>query len=677
MTRSSPQAAGVRRRSVLRRAVCAATVCLAAATLVARAEARRSLEAVTLGTSKVRVDGLLREWPAKLDPLSDVIGGSPSPGDPSASGVIGYDDKNLYVVFKIKDRKLVRTTSFGDEEDYAALDIGFPLPGKAYKAYTVRLYAGEIGKSAGAVKIGETAVTGAKLVEAPSDGGYTIEASVPWTAFPEARRARVGLKAALRYADTDASARPKNVIGTGSGSGASLPWLWLEAEQGILRNLVRKKGLPESPSRFAVGDVAGDDRLEGVGIYGGYITMAGSGYREGKEFFFQDLAVPDASYVSRLDVADFTGDGKDDILLVKKIPATPRAGDKDKASEKAARDKKEDFREVLQVLRVSSGDNPYVAFQQEVGVITKKGELHNEITLKRNGSKTDIVLSTGKLTGFDAATYDEPAPEDMDSALFPWGSIKTRTFSWDGKTFTSPASEIPEARQPRALPAGPSAAAAPAQTSLPPPPPPPSAEELLDKVYSLYRHDRKAGAKKPRFDFVTDVAGDKTKERVLVHDKDIVVFGKNFKEGTSYAYITIGVENPSDIEDATARDVTGDGKAEILVRGVLHAKASKQLGGGVVDRHALFVYEVSEAGLRRIFGAETGRSVGDSSIVAGLKLVPKSIELSRGKATGWSEATYPFPVDKTPYGGLEPLIVPWSDPPSKRYRYDGSTFVAE
>jgi len=111
------------------------------------------------------------------------------------------------------------------------------------------------------------------------------------------------------------------------------------------------------------------------------------------------------------------------------------------------------------------------------------------------------------------------------------------------------------------------------------------------------------------------VAADGTPERVLVHGKDLVVFGKGFKEATSYVFITVGVEAPKDIVDVTARDLTEYGKAEIIVRGVLHAKASKQMGGKVVDRHAYYVYQTSESGIRRIFAAETGRSLGDDAIV--------------------------------------------------------------
>src|SRR4051812_16112667 len=191
--------------------IAVAVMVLAAAPAAART---RGLEAVTLGTDKVRIDGLLREWPAKLDSLGEVVQGSAGGGDPSASGVIGYNDKSLFVAMKIKDKKLVRTSSFGDGEDYASLEIAFPTR-SGYKPYSVRLYAGEIGKSAGMVKLASgAAVKGARLVEAPSDGGYTIEVSIPWTAFPEASRVRVGIRAALRYADADSPGSVRTIIGT-------------------------------------------------------------------------------------------------------------------------------------------------------------------------------------------------------------------------------------------------------------------------------------------------------------------------------------------------------------------------------------------------------------------------------------------------------------------------------
>jgi hypothetical protein len=260
--------------------------------------------------------------------------------------------------------------------------------------------------------------------------------------------------------------------------------------------------------------------------------------------------------------------------------------------------------------------------------------------------------------------------------------MKSKSFEWDGKQFAPAGNESwqPAMKAPGSAPKK-AVKSADDGPPAPPPPRPPSADELLERVYALYRQEKKTGIEKPRFDFVTDVAGDGGPERVLVHGKDIVVFGKKFKEGTSYVYTTVGVESTKDISDVTARDLTGDGKAEILVRCVLHAKASKQLGGDVVDRHALFVYQVYETALRRVFAAETGRSVGDNAITEGIRFVPKgrgtALELAPGRAIGWTEKTYPFPVDKTPYGGLEPLLVPWGDVSVKRYSYDGNVYKAD
>jgi hypothetical protein len=53
------------------------------------------------------------------------------------------------------------------------------------------------------------------------------------------------------------------------------------------------------------------------------------------------------------------------------------------------------------------------------------------------------------------------------------------------------------------------------------------------------------------------------------------------------------------------------------------------------------------------------------------------LELSAGRAVGWTDKTYPFPVDKLPYGGLEPLLVPWGEVKQKRYHFDGSTYVVD
>jgi hypothetical protein len=216
-------------------------------------------------------------------------------------------------------------------------------------------------------------------------------------------------------------------------------------------------------------------------------------------------------------------------------------------------------------------DAPKVVFSHEVAIVTDEGEIRNKLNISEKG----ITIGQGSHKGFDPGEYDEPLPGGgLASALLPWETVKSRSFEWKG-------GEMEEAGETSWKPkltkgsGNPRRVTRPDGPPPPPPPRPPNADEMLDRVYALYRKDRGAGGK-PRFDFVTDVIGDSQTERVLIHGKDIVVFGKGFREARSYAFINVGVEDSKDIVHATARDMTGDGKAEILVRGVLRAKAASR-----------------------------------------------------------------------------------------------------
>jgi hypothetical protein len=202
----------------------------------------------------------------------------------------------------------------------------------------------------------------------------------------------------------------------------------------------------------------------------------------------------------------------------------------------------------------------------------------------------------------------------------------------------------------------------------------------MDKVYALYRKDRHKEKSEPRFDFVTDVAGSPEVERVLVHGQEVLVFGKEFLGGTSYTYIAIGVSSPEDVIDVTARDLTGDGKAEIIVRGLLHANGGEELEDVEVTRYAMFVYQVTETGISRILGLELGRQIGENRVIGGMALRPAErgwdIVALPGRAVGWDKRTYPFQQDEGQAGGLEPLILPWTGG-QHRYSFSGTTYTPE
>jgi hypothetical protein len=93
----------------------------------------------------------------------------------------------------------------------------------------------------------------------------------------------------------------------------------------------------------------------------------------------------------------------------------------------------------------------------------------------------------------------------------------------------------------------------------------------------------------------------------------------------------------------------------------------------------LFAYTVDDKGIRRIFGIETGRSVGPKRMQGMVQFVPgpKSFEIDvqPGVAKGFTEKTYPWSED--PVGGsLEPLLLPWGKTKKLRYTWNGTQYVS-
>jgi hypothetical protein len=634
---------------------CALAWC--AATSQARAAGRWFVAEPRQG-EKIRIDGDLREWPAKMTILGESHEGSSF----DARAVIGYDDANVYLALRVADKRIARTAQGSESEDHATLTLAFPRGRGEYSTYPVEIFPGNPGKLPALVKLGGKTVSGAKAVENPSDKELLLEAQIPWSAFPEAAKTRVGLRAAVSYTNADSPGSVKGSVSTASGKGPrGLGALLLEAEQG-LADLLREKGLHDMPAREAFGNVSGDGMFERVAIFGPYITISGPRFRGGKEFYFAELGVSGADMVQKLQLVDFDGDGHQEIVIRKRLGASDK------------------YREVLEVTKIGRDDSPFVTFSHEVGIKTQDGSISNKVKISDAG----IEVSQGESDGFDPESYNEPLPGGNTlSALLPWESVASRSYKWQGNGFVkvgeekqTPKSKDPSSKSAARAKRGPSSD----ETAQPPPPRPPSADELLDRVYALYKKDRGISGGRARFDFVTDVAGDSSPERVVVHDKDIVVFGKGFRSGTSYTFITVGVSDPKDILDATARDLTGDGKAEIILRAVMRAKASKELGGDTIDRHALLIYGVNGDKLTRVFAAETGRSLGKNQVLGAVAFEPSGkgvrIELRPGRALGWTESNYPFPQDTTTAGGLEPLLLPWTGG-KRTYRYNGTAFTRE
>lgn len=598
----------------------------------------------------VKLNGVLSEWTGAMTALNRKVSGSPGNGkDLEVRASLAADDDALYLAADITDDKQVRSASYAATEDRLSLVLAFPSEGasSSYTAFEVDVFHGDPGHTAGAVQIRGAKVAGAQVVEAPRKGGFTVEARIPWAAFPPAARVRCGLRGAIRYHDSDGA--PKGVVGTSDeAQAARMPRLLLDAERGIEEVFAKEKGLQGAPRHDLIVDLVGDAQRERVLLWGQFIIVAGAHFREGKQFYFKDLAV-DPGQISQFEARELTGTGKAQLLLRKRKGTSAV------------------WRETFEVLEMQ-GEALAPLFQHDVGASTEAGSLGS--TVKIDPKQIEVSLANN--TGLTASNFNLAPEAGVEPLLLPWGTLKSRTYRHDGTRF----SKIKEETKPAGDDGG---TKGPARPPAPPPPPPahpPTPDELQEKVLDLYRKDRKLDSKsKPRFDLATDVAEDRQNERILVFGRELVVFGKGFQGGQGYTALSVGFADPRDVADVTTRDLNGDGKAEILVRGVQRIDAPKDLGKGKIERELLLVYTVQGDKLIRVAALETGMRFEDKRVASTVAFLPAAqgldLQMGPGNAVGWDQKSFPFRQETAPISGIEPLVLPWSSPVRLRWGASG------
>jgi hypothetical protein len=611
--------------------------------------------------SPVKLDGLLKEWPASFNAKRTDGGDAAS----KFSVSLQYDDQKVYVGGTINDPTPSHSKRMGEAEDHVSFVLAFPNAGQL-SAYDIAIHPGVPGDYAGTVKFGAWGkkgedVPGAKIVEAPIQGGLSFEAVIPWSTFPEARTMRVGMRGAVRYLDYDG---PKLVatLGTGPGDAAhakDLPSLPTEPEQAVLDNLLALKGIQnEVPKLDVYADVVGDGMKERISVFGRLLTVCGPTYREGKQFFYRDLG----GELVRLDTEDATGRGKNDLIVRRRFPTKSGA------------------REWLEILAFLQ-DEPSVVFSQEIAIASGA----NRVTSSVHVGKKEIEVHTEPAHGWDAGTFKEGLSPDTNELLLPWAAVKSRTFKFDGTKFVK-ASEVAQTPTPAAGASGGAVAGVGNQEparELPHDVPTPEVKHGSDlgrELLALYRKDASVpDSVRPKVDLEVNVGGDARPERVLLIGRDIVVFGPGFRGGNQYARITLTqFSEADDIADLRARDLTGDGAADLVVSGARHLQSS---AGDKVDVNAMFVYEIKGDSIARVFAIETGRSQGDKRVQATVQFIPAKsgkgfdVDARPGLARGWTEKTFPWRQEQPGSGPVEPLLLPWGGLSSVRYTYNGSEYA--
>ncbi len=608
-----------------------------------------------------KLDGVVKEWHAR-SPARETLSGK--------TDALGLDvavqsgDDTLWLAAEVVDPTLTRTGKFGMNEDHVTLTIAFPAGRGVLKAYEVGLWPGIPGSAPGVVKwtAGPNAgqkVAGAKVVENDVKGGVTLEATIPWSSFPEAATVRVGMRAAFRWHDGDGSA-VTGVLGTGPGSvegPTELPALPIAAEQAVLEGLLEQKGLSGTKPKIDMyADVAGDDRKERISVFGRFFTICGPGYRSGRQFFWRELA----GEIVSLETKELTAHGKEELIIRRRVPHGAST------------------HELLEVWSIpAKGEEPTTIFAAQIAIASADGKkkVSNAVRL---GLK-EIEVTTEPAVGWDAASFEETVAGDVEPILLPWGTVKSGVFKLEGAKFAK-ASEVAQAGTPAAASSARGANAG--GETLPRDVPTPAVHKSSDlgkQVLAAYMKDAGiAAGTKPRFDYEVNVDGDAKPERVVLFGRDIVVLGPAFKGGTGYARLSLSqFAEDKDVSELTVRDLTGDGAAELIVRGARHMKAET---GETIDVDGLFVYQVKGGNVARAFAIETGREMSGKRVQGLVQFVPAKggkgfdIDVRPGVAKGWTKETYPWPQDK-PGGAIEPLLLPWGGVPGARYSWNGSAFA--
>jgi hypothetical protein len=611
----------------------------------------------------IKLDGKVYEWPGSTQ-ASEVVQGNGA----GATLYAAYDDQGIWIGAEVaKSSGVGRTAAFGPNEDCVSLVIAFPKTGvwkgaPQLSAYEIGFYAGVPGSSTGAVKVraGNGAgklVDGAKLIEASrKPGGYFLEGFIPWSAFPEAKTTRAGLRGALRVYDGDGK-QLRGVRATGPGSVEAperLGNLLIQAEQGLPAELATRKLSLKDASFEIVADLNGDATNERALLFGRTMYVLGPTFKEGKQYLALDLGAE----VIGLESRDVTGDGKSDVLFTTRVkgPSTTR--------------------EALSVWTMS-GDSLSRVFGHEIAVIGLSGEeLRDRVTFATVKGKAVATVTYDPPKVWNVASYREAIATDVDPILFPWGTVKERSFAFstsstrflkDKETTQAPTIVAPAAST------KPSASVAPVATVKPPPPPDAAA------VFAQYRKDRGvSGETAARFTTdVTAITGRKGK--VALFGRDLVVALGGDNAGYAFAQMT-RFATEKDILEVSVHDVTGDARDEIFVRGVVRAKLTGPGGDKEVLREIVTVYTPKPSGssvqLIPVLTVEVARAIGADRVEATLRpgTGKATLELSRGTAKGWTQKTWPFGNEpETP--GLEPLLLPWSTASSVIYKWNGEKFV--
>ncbi|MGD8861508.1 MAG: hypothetical protein PVI30_15980 [Myxococcales bacterium] len=174
-----------------------------------------------------------------------------------------------------------------------------------------------------------------------------------------------------------------------------------------------------------------------------------------------------------------------------------------------------------------------------------------------------------------------------------------------------------------------------------------------------------------RRDLVGNVAGDGRLERVIVAKTFAVIVGPDIQGGTGFHYLDLPVTSAAGVRDARLQDLTGDGRAEL----VLELQQQNERG----RRRLLEVMDVSSPQARKLFALELSKETPDGRVEVDVRIgkagrgKPPAIDVRIGSARGLDASNF----HEGRSADAESILLPWGPVARRVYRWDGQRFGVE
>ena len=222
---------------------------------------------------------------------------------------------------------------------------------------------------------------------------------------------------------------------------------------------------------------------------------------------------------------------------------------------------------------MSDTDEPRVTFAHEIAVRQSDTRIDNSVHLApRRKSRSRVEPATK----WDALSYKEPIASDVEPILFPWGGVRSQTGA--GRDASSP--------RPRRSPSGSTSRRGPEAggTTRSPPPSPGRAADTEGRARG--RASRRAARAVPKDRGVVRATSRQGRPQGAAWRATAApsawscsaatswCSGRASRAGRATVYVTLAqFADAADIKELSARDLTGDGAADLVVRGVRHVSA--------------------------------------------------------------------------------------------------------